>query len=178
LWVAGPSLLDGYLGRAGSPVVDGWLDTGDLAFLLDGDLFITGRAKDVVILRGQNFAPQEIELAVDAVPGVRVGCCAAVGEVAEDGERLLVFVEARDPDEGLAERCRAAVLSATGANPSLVVVLPPGTLPRTSSGKVRRGESLRQWHAGTLTPPDAVTPWMLAGALGRSALGYLRSRWR
>lgn len=176
VWVAGPSLTTGYLNRAESPVKDGWLDTGDLGFLLDGELYITGRAKDLIILRGRNHAPQEIEHAVDAVDGVRTGCSAAVADLSEEGERLLLFVEAREPDPALAERCRKAVLAATGLDPSLVVVLEPGTLPRTSSGKIRRGETLRRWAAGELLPPQKVTPWMLAGALARSAIGYWTGR--
>ena len=173
--VSGPSLMEGYLNRDTSPIVDGWLDTGDLGFLWQGELYITGRAKDILILRGRNHAPQDVERAVDEVPGVRTGCAAAVAELSEDGERLLLFVEARDPRLTLAEECRAAVLAQTSLEPGLVVVLEPGTLPRTSSGKIRRSETLRQWQAGVLVPPQKVTPWMLAGAFAKSALGYLRS---
>jgi acyl-CoA synthetase (AMP-forming)/AMP-acid ligase II len=176
IWVAGPSLTSGYLNRPESPVRDGWLDTGDVGFLLDGELYITGRAKDVLILRGRNHAPQELEHAVDAVDGVRTGCSAAVAEISSEGERLLVFVEAREDDPELAERCRKAVLSNTGLDPDLVVILAPGTLPRTSSGKIRRAETLSRWQQGELLPPDKVTPWLLAGALAKSALGYWRGR--
>ena len=150
------------------------LDTGDLGFLDQGELSVTGRAKDVIVLRGQNHAPQDFERALDAVPGVRTGCAAAVGMPSEEGEQLLLFVEARDPGEGLAEACRAEVLRATGLNPTLVVVLEPGTLPRTSSGKIRRGEALRRWQGGELRPGNAVNAWTLAGTLTRSMLGYLR----
>ncbi len=174
--VAGPSLTSGYLNRDESPVREGWLDTGDLGFLMDGELYITGRAKDVLILRGRNHAPQEIEHAVDAVEGVRTGCAAAVAELSEEGERLLVFVEVREPTPTLAEDCRKAVLGSTGLDPGLVVLLEAGTLPRTSSGKIRRAETLRRWQSGELLPPKKVTPWLLAGALARSALGYWTGR--
>lgn len=100
--VRGPSVMQGYLGRDEQPFRDGWLLTGDLGFLSDGELFVTGRAKDVVILRGRNHAPQDIEHAADTVPGVRVGCNAAVGDVGPHGERLLLFVEVRDSQPGLA----------------------------------------------------------------------------
>jgi fatty-acyl-CoA synthase len=173
LWARGPSLLQGYLGRAPRPVVDGWLDTGDRGFVLGGALYIAGRAKDVIILRGRNHAPHDIEQALDGVAGLRTGCAVAVGDVDEDGERLLVFAEVREPREGLAEACRGAVKAATGLDPSLVLLLDAGTLPRTSSGKLRRAETLRRWKAGTLTPPAQVGPWMLAGAFARSALGRL-----
>jgi acyl-CoA synthetase (AMP-forming)/AMP-acid ligase II len=176
--VRGPSVMTGYLhqpARTAATVVDGWLDTGDLGFLHDGELYVCGRAKDVVILRGRNHAPHEIEHAVGAVPGVWTGGVAAVSHRPEDGEdeRLLVFAEARRPEPDLARRCREAVLGATGLDAGLVVLLAPGTLPRTSSGKIRRGETLARWLAGTLVDAEAIEPWMLAGAL---ADGTLR-RW-
>jgi len=180
IFVRSPSLLREYFGRPGSPLVDGWLDTGDLGFLRDGELFVTGRAKDVIVIRGQNHSPQEVERAVDAVAGVRSGCAAAVAEVGEGGERLLLFVERRGPaagaPPGLADECRRAVRAATGVEPDEVIVLEPGTLPRTSSGKMRRGEALRRWQAGTLGPPAPVTRLRLVQAMARSALAYLFGR--
>ena len=172
----GPSLMSHYLGETPHPIHAGWLDTGDLGFVHEGRLFISGRAKDLIILRGKNHAPQEIEQAVDPIEGVRTGCSVAVGEVDEAGERLVLFVEVRAPREGLAEECRRAVLGATGLDPALVLLLEPGTLPRTSSGKLRRGEALRRWQEGTLTPPDKVGPLLLAGALAKSVLGRLGIR--
>jgi fatty-acyl-CoA synthase len=172
----GPSVMRGYFGRTEQPIHDGWLDTGDLGVRVDGELVITGRAKDLIVLRGKNHAPQDLEQAVDGVAGVRTGCAVAVGDVGPDGERLLLFVEAREPREGLAEDCRVAVKAATGLDPALVVVVDPGTIPRTSSGKLRRGETLRRFHAGALLPPDAVTPLRLAGALARSWIGWTFGR--
>jgi acyl-CoA synthetase (AMP-forming)/AMP-acid ligase II len=174
IWAQGPSLMDGYLSDAPSPIRDGWLDTGDLGFLLDGELFITGRAKDLIILRGQNHNPSEIEYAIDTVEGVRTGCSAAVGHLRDGVEHLVVFVETREPDEELAQACERAVLRHTGLRPDQVVLLPAGTLPRTSSGKIRRREALQRWDANQLTPPGAVNAWTLSGALARSAMGYLR----
>ncbi len=176
IWVSGPSLMAGYLDRDVQPLHEGWLDTGDLGFIHEGDLYVHGRAKDLIILRGANHAPQDIESAVDDVEGVRQGCAAAVGEQGDDGERLVLFVEYREERAELAEACRQAVLAATGLDPALVVLLAPGTLPRTSSGKIRRAETLRRWQSGELTEPDSVTPLFLAGAMARSALGYLRAR--
>jgi len=176
IWARGPSIMQGYLDREDSPIIDSWLNTGDLGYMLDGELYIAGRAKDVIILRGQNHTPQDIEQAVDDVDGIRVGCAAAIGDLTEDGERLVLFVEFREARADLAEDCRRAVLKKTGLNPDLVVLIAPGTLPRTSSGKIRRAEALRQWKVGDLKPPDKVTPWLLAGAMASSALGYLKSR--
>jgi acyl-CoA synthetase (AMP-forming)/AMP-acid ligase II len=167
--------MAGYLDDTPSPIQDGWLQTGDLGFVHKGELYVTGRAKDVLVIRGRNHAPQDVERAMDEVAGVRVGCSAAVADIGADGERLLVFVEHRDnPPDDLPELCRAAIRGATGLDPDLVVALAPGTLPRTSSGKIRRAETQRRWAAGELSPPDAVTPWFLAGALARSTWARLR----
>jgi fatty-acyl-CoA synthase len=176
VFASGPSLMQGYLHRDEQPIQAGWLDTGDLGIVLGGDLFITGRAKDVVVLRGQNHAPHDIERAVDGIEGVRTGCAVAVGDVSEAGERLMVFVEARIPTDDLAAACHSAIRSRTGLEPSLVTILEPGTIPRTSSGKLRRGETLRRFHAGTLAPPASVSAWRMAGHLARSAVGWARSR--
>lgn len=184
--VRGASLMHGYLHqpeRTAAVMKDGWLDTGDLGFLHEGELYLTGRAKDVLILRGANHAPHEIEQAVDAVDGVRTGCAAAVTFRPEDAEedRLLVFVEVRNELPAtvralLADRCSGEILAATGLDPALVVLLAPGTLPRTSSGKIRRAEALKRWLAGELLPPDEVNAWRLAGALAKGTLAHWRAR--
>jgi fatty-acyl-CoA synthase len=183
--VSGPSLMDGYLGMeeaTASVLCDGWLDTGDLGFLLDGDLYLTGRAKDVLILRGRNVSPLEVEHAIDKVEGVRTGCAAAFSFMPEDGEteRLVVLVEAR---RGVAaalypviETAAArAVRAATGLQPDRLEVVPPGTLPRTSSGKIQRREAMRRWRTGDLRPPKAVTPLSVGAAMVRSSLAAARS---
>jgi fatty-acyl-CoA synthase len=187
IWIKGPSLMEGYLDApeaTARALKDGWLDTGDLGFLRGGELYLTGRAKDVVILRGRNHAPEEIERSLESVPGVRTGCAVAVSWLPEDadGERLVLLVEeARNASpeqlEALPEACREAVLGAVGLAVDEVVVLEPGTLPRTSSGKLRRQEALRLWLAGELQPPEPVTPLRMAGAMARSGLAYARYRW-
>jgi acyl-CoA synthetase (AMP-forming)/AMP-acid ligase II len=184
VWVSGPSLMAGYLGQPEATarvLVDGFLDTGDLGFLHEGELYLTGRAKDVVILRGRNHSPEEIERAVEPVPGVRAGCAVAASWLPEEaeGEELVLLVEARrgvSPAEraALPERCRAAVLGATGLAVDRVAVLAPGTLPRTSSGKLRRAEALRLFLAGELRAPARPTALRLAGAVARSELAYAR----
>jgi acyl-CoA synthetase (AMP-forming)/AMP-acid ligase II len=178
IWTSGPSRMAGYRDRDDQPFDGPWLDTGDVGFLLDGELYITGRAKDLIVIRGRNHAPQDVESAVDVVPGVRTGCAAAVADLGSDGEHLLVFVEVREPHAGQAEACADAIRSRIGVSPHLVVLLDPGTLPRTSSGKIRRAETLARWKTGTLTPPERVTPFMLAGVFAKSALGFLQAAWR
>jgi len=169
IWIEGPSLMEGYLGHPEATARafrDGWLDTGDLGFVHQGELYLTGRAKDAIILRGRNYAPEEIELAAEGVAGVRGGCVVAASWLPEDapGEALALFVEAsREATaaelEALPAACREAVLGATGLVADQIVVLPSGALPRTSSGKLRRSETLRLYLAGELAPAgEAALP--------------------
>ena len=165
-----------YINNVPSPIVNDWLNTGDLGFIFNEKLYITGRSKDVLILRGKNHAPHDLEHAVDHIEGVRTGCSVAVSELSELGEQLLVFVEVRTPAQDLAEQCRKAIVKATGLNPDAVILLEPGTLPRTSSGKLRRQESLKLFRQGKLIPPKKVTPFLIAGAMAKSILGYFQSK--
>lgn len=179
--VRGASVMSGYFARpdlTNAAVREGWLDTGDLGFIADGELHICGRAKEVVVLRGANHAPQEFEEAVDGLEGVRAGCVVAFGFVAEEtgNEELALLVECDGHPTGLEEQVRARVAEATGIRPHTVVLLDPGTLPRTSSGKLRRHEAAFTFEQGTLAPPDRVTPWRLASELVKGELGHLRAR--
>jgi len=183
--VRGPSVMRGYLGDAKATarvLREGWLDTGDLGFVAGGELFVHGRAKDVVIVRGANHAPDAIEAALEGVAGLRPGCAAALGFLPPggDAEELLLLVERRrgaaEGDPALEEAARRAVLERTGLRAHTVRVLAPGTLPRTSSGKMRRAEALRRFLADDLAPPRRVTPLSLAGEVARSAVAYARRR--
>ncbi len=187
--VRGPSLMDGYLDRPEATAEvfqDGWLDTGDLGFLDEtGELYLTGRAKDALILRGRSYSPSDVEQAVSELPGVRRGCAVAVSHLPEDAasEELYVFLErakSADDDEirALPAVVKEAVLSVTGLKVDRVHVLEPGTLARTSSGKLRRGETLKRHLAEELEPPRRVTPLLVGGALARSAVAYAGLRRR
>jgi len=184
IYARGPSVMDEYLGQpeATRAVLDGgWLDTGDLGFVQEGELVVCGRVKDVVVLRGANHAPQEFEDALDGVAGVRAGCAVALGFVppGADGEELLLLVETTpEARPELVDRVRAAVAERTGVRPHTVQLLAPGTLPRTSSGKLRRSEALRRWTTGTLQPPARVTAARLVGEMLRSALALALARGR
>jgi acyl-CoA synthetase (AMP-forming)/AMP-acid ligase II len=179
--VRGPFLMSGYFGDQAATecaVKDGWLDTGDLGFVEQGELFVCGRSKDVVIVRGRNHAPQEFEDALEAIEGVRTGCAVALGFVpeGETDERLLLLVETTGtPPDALKEQVRGAVLARTGVDPHTVVLLEPGTLPRTSSGKLRRQEALRRFHAQTLSAPEKVNALTMGRELAKSALGYAKA---
>jgi len=172
--------MSGYFGGfdpAAPALSNGWLDTGDLGFTDDGELYICGRAKDLVIIRGANHSPQEFESCLEEVEGVRPGCAVALGFVPPDadGEQLLILAE-RGPRAHLhlEEKIRSAVLERTGILAHTVRILEPGTLPRTSSGKLRRREALRQFLANQLKPPRPVTAARMAREVIRSALGLAR----
>ena len=184
--VSGPTLMSGYLGRpelTAAALRGRWLDTGDLGFLDRGELYLTGRRKDILILNGRNYAPDEAERAAASVPGARPGCAVAASWQPENAEteRLLVLVEAgtQTPSgewKAVAERVSHAVARTAGLVADEVVVVAPGTLPRTSSGKLRRGEALRRWLAGELAPPREFGPLRLAGAVLRSRRAMSRLR--
>jgi acyl-CoA synthetase (AMP-forming)/AMP-acid ligase II len=178
------SMMAGYLvdGAVSAGALEGgWLDTGDLGFVADGELHVHGRAKDVVIVRGANHAPEEFEAALAGLPGLRPGCAVALGIPTDDGgERLAILAErareGRGDDVALAESIRRAVRERSGIAPDEVRVLAPGTLPRTSSGKLRRGEALRRLLAGRLAPPRRAGALRLAYELARGGLALGRAR--
>jgi fatty-acyl-CoA synthase len=185
--VRGPSLMREYLGDPEATALalrDGWLDTADLGFVSGGELYVHGRAKDVVVVRGANHAPEEFEAALEGVAGVRPGCVVAAGFAPEDqgGEALLLLVErrrrAREPDPAIEAAVRRAVLERTGIAPHTIRVLEPGTLPRTSSGKLRRQEAARRFASGELAPPASAGALAVALHVARSQLAYARARRR
>lgn len=178
VWVAGPSLMKGYHGlpkETQAVLENGWLDTGDRGFFYDGDLYLTGRAKDIIVLRGRNHSPVEIEQIADQQPGVRKGCSAAVSCLADGGvrEEIILFVERRkdataQQSQDIPEICRREVLASTGLALDHVFVLEPGTLPRTSSGKIRRQETLGRHLLGELTSPAPPSKLGLVKIVARS----------
>jgi acyl-CoA synthetase (AMP-forming)/AMP-acid ligase II len=158
----------------------GWLDTGDLGFVLEGRLHVHGRAKDVIVVRGVNHPPDELEAPLWRVPGIRTGCAVAIAPLRGDGREAVVVLAERSgraADDGqVAARAREAVLHATGIAPDELVLLAPGTLPRTSSGKMRRAEAARRFAGGTLTPPARVNALSMGAAMVRSAVSLAWSR--
>jgi len=145
------------------------------------ELYLCGREKDLVIIRGANHAPQEFEVCLEGVPGVRPGCAVALGFTPEGGtsEELLILAERRGDaslDAAVEEAVRKAVVERTGIRPHTVKMLEPGTLPRTSSGKMRRREALRRFQAGQLTPPLRMGVMRFAAEVARSTLALARSR--
>ena len=160
----GPSASHGYYrnpAQSARLFHDGWLDTGDRAYSAAGDVYITGRVKDIVIRGGRNLYPQEIEEAVGAVDGVRKGCVAVFGspDPASGTERLVVLAEAQFADAAarvqLHDAVSRAVIAAIGEPPDQIVLAPAHTVLKTSSGKVRRSacrELFESGHVGAVAP--------------------------
>jgi acyl-CoA synthetase (AMP-forming)/AMP-acid ligase II len=153
--VRGDSVMDGYLpGTEGDAGVrpDGWLLTGDLGYLSDGELYIVGRKKDVIIRAGRNYYPQDLEDAVGRVAGVRTGRVAAFSVPAPEMERVVVVAERRAESERdldtLCSEIDKAVFAAVRFHPDDVVLVPAQTLPLTTSGKLMRPAARRSYLEG------------------------------
>ena len=129
-----------------------WLRTGDLAYMVDGELVVCGRIKDVIIVGGRNVFPEDIERAVAEVDGVRAGNVIAFGIEGDRGrERLVVVAETKEADaRSLRDRVAHRVRQAVGLPPQEVVFVSPGTLPKTSSGKLQRALCRRRYLGAEL----------------------------
>jgi acyl carrier protein len=158
----GPSATAGYYRNPQQTArlfSDGWLDTGDRAYCAEGEFFITGRVKDIIIRGGRNLYPQEIETAVGTVAGVRQGCVAVFGstDTATGTERLVVLAETHAGEAAAQARLRdavaRAVVAAIGEPPDEVLLVPPHSVLKTSSGKVRRSACKELYEAGTMGSP-------------------------
>jgi 1-acyl-sn-glycerol-3-phosphate acyltransferase len=182
----GPSSTSGYYRQpeatAAVTVAGGWLDSGDLGYRADGEIHVTGRLKDLIIKGGRNLVPQEIEEAAAGAEGARRGSVVAFG-VANPTlgtEGLVVVAETRLEDRRDRERLIAAVVdrvaTAVEVPPDEVVLVPPGSVPKTSSGKVRRAAARDLFLAGRLGRPAGTTlgqrlrlGWAALGAAARPA---------
>jgi fatty-acyl-CoA synthase len=161
LWCKGPSIMDGYFRdpeATAACLVDGWLDTGDMGYLSDGYVYIVGRAKDMIIINGKNHWPQDIEWAVEQLPGFKAGDIAAFAITTPGGEETpAVLVQCRTSDNEERARLRDAirekVRSITGMH-CVVELVPPRTLPRTSSGKLSRAKARNLYLSGEIQPYD------------------------
>ncbi|UXH76223.1 condensation domain-containing protein [Roseateles amylovorans] len=162
--VRGPSVTRGYWGQPDASAQtflelapERWLRTGDLGFLLDGELHVTGRLKDLIILRGHNLYPQDIEAAIEREPELaRQGRVAAFAVPGADGDAIGIAAEVSRAAQqsmspsNLVARIAAAVGEHCGQAPRLTVLLHPGGLPKTSSGKIQRSAARQGWLDGSL----------------------------
>lgn len=179
--VRGPSVATEYFDdevSSRAAFQSGWLETGDRGYLVAGQLFVTGRQREIIIKAGRNLYPYDIEAAASGVDGVRAGRCAAFGVLDDQRgtEDLVVVCETRLGARARDELHRAvvsAVLHAVGVKPDDLVLVGPGTLSKTSSGKMRRGHARRLYLEGNLSTPRV--DW---GIRARLVLERARSRRR
>lgn len=156
----GPSVCAGYylepeLTKAAFK--DGWLHTGDLGYLVNGEVFICGRLKDMIIVRGRNFYPNDIEWVVSELPGVRRGNVVAFGVDVNGEEQLVVAAEGFGSEaDTLKTTIAQAVVESFSLTAHEVVIVPQGTLPRTSSGKPQRRKTKDLYLNGTLPRARSV----------------------
>ena len=177
----GPSATAGYFRnpiKTRELFRDGWLDSGDRAYMARGDVFITGRIKDIIIRAGQHVYPQELEEAVGDVAGLTKGAVAAFGvtDPASGTERIVILAETGKADpaqwESLKPAVRNAVTAIVGSPPDDVVLVAPGTVPKTSSGKIRRAAAKEIYLTQQLNLPKRPLRWQIirlwvAGVGGR-----------
>ena len=177
IWVSGPSMAQGYWKRPDvtetmfhahlQDTGDGpFLRTGDLGFMLDGELFVTGRLKDLIILRGVNYYPQDIELTVQRChPRLRADCGAAFAVEKDGREQLVLVFEVERHKQGqfgeVFQAIRRAVAGEHDLNVDAIVLIRAGTVPKTSSGKIQRHACRQSYLDGTL---DVVGQWQLGDA--------------
>jgi fatty-acyl-CoA synthase len=180
LFAGGPAIADGELA---------WMNSGDRAYQADGEIYITGRVKDIIIKGGRNLYPHEVEELVSRVEGIRKGCVVAFGLPGEETgtEKLVIVAETREDDRAK----RAAVVASIndqvsrglGMPPDRVELIRPGSIPKTSSGKLRREETKQLYLAGTLSMPKPPA-WLQIAKLGTGSflkgalnafLGWIRT---
>ncbi|MEW4468705.1 fatty acyl-AMP ligase [Parasphingorhabdus sp. JC815] len=163
VWMQSPSVMEGYYRdqeATDACLIDGWLDTGDMGYLSDGYLYIVGRAKDMIIINGKNHWPQDIEWAVEQLPGFKAGDIAAFAITTPGGDETpAVLVQCRTSDEverlRLRDEIREKVRAITGMN-CVIELVPPRTLPRTSSGKLSRAKARNLYLSGDIRPYDVA----------------------
>jgi fatty-acyl-CoA synthase len=151
--IRGPSVMEGYFGRPERRIADEWLDTGDLGFLFEGQIFVIGRTKDLVKRAGIGVAPQEIEWVVERALGLRTGRAAAFSylSAAHSKEEIVVLVEepaSRRRENHVVQRVVSAVAQDVGVQIDDLRFVGLNTIPRTSSGKLRRNEARELFLAG------------------------------
>jgi acyl-CoA synthetase (AMP-forming)/AMP-acid ligase II len=157
---------------------NGWLWTGDLGYFADGHLFVAGRAKDLIIVRGVNYYAEDLERSAEALPGARAGGVVAFGIYDEKlaSDRVVLVVETKLTDaaerQQLAQRVDEAVAAECSIHTDEVMLVEPGTVPKTSSGKRQRSLCRSLYIANQLTPPKSGK-LALGMVFMRSSAGYL-----
>jgi acyl-CoA synthetase (AMP-forming)/AMP-acid ligase II len=184
--VQGPSVMKGYYQKPATTaevLKEGWLYTGDLGFLDQGELYITGRSKDVIIKGGKNYYPQDIEVSASSVDGVRPGCVSAFGvpNPIHGTEEMVLVAETRirsaQRRKWLMGEIIRKVHRDTGCSPDRVVLVPPGSVSKTSSGKIQRSLCRQRYLNGDLRRTKGWVLWQLIRLYFRSfTLVFHRNR--
>ena len=194
LWFRGASATTGYYRNAaatekllpqGPATQEGeyaWVNSGDRAYRAEGEIYVTGRVKDIIIKGGRNLYPHEVEELAARAEGIRKGCIVAFGvkDEASGTEKLIVAAESRETDSARRAAIAAAVTEQVsrglGLPPDRVELVPPGSIPKTSSGKLRREETKQLYLSGALS--DAKPPaWMQIARLTASGASRTAGRW-
>jgi fatty-acyl-CoA synthase len=187
LWFRGPSATSGYfrneeatekLFEGGPAIREGeyrWVNSGDRAYQAEGEIYITGRVKDIIIKGGRNLYPHEVEELVSRVEGIRKGCVVAFGVKDEESgtEKLVIVAESREEEREKRRSLVAAVndevTRGLGLPPDRVELIPPGSIPKTSSGKLRRDETKQLYLARTLSAAKPPA-WVQMARLGTGSV--------
>jgi fatty-acyl-CoA synthase len=186
LWFRGPSATNGYFNNPaatetlfpfgpGSETEFPWVNSGDRAYRADGEIFVTGRVKDIIIKGGRNLYPHEVEELASRVDGIRKGCVVAFGlkDAGSGTEKLVVVAETREADRSRRSAISSAVTHEVtrglGIPPDRVELIPPGSIPKTSSGKLRREETRQLYVAGVLSAKKAPA-WLQIARLGTTGI--------
>jgi 1-acyl-sn-glycerol-3-phosphate acyltransferase len=171
LQFTGPSATQGYYRNPEETrrLFDGaWLDSGDYAYIAEGDIYLTGRAKDLIIRAGRNIFPYELEESVGNIPGIRKGCVAVVGSVdpQTNVERVVVLAETREKDVDVRDKLKRQIndiaFELIGMAPDDIVLVPPHTVLKTSSGKIRRAACRELYERGGRSALERAVWWQLA----------------
>lgn len=179
----GPSATSGYFNNpeATRELFDGsWLESGDLAYWAHGEVFITGRTKDIIIRGGRNIYPHELEEAIGEIPGIRKGCVAAFGltDPKTSTEKLVIVAETRKPDERARSQMKDEIIQKAAdiidLPPDEVILAPPHSVLKTSSGKIRRSATREIYEKGEIYKPTKSVPLQITRLLIRSLLLQIR----
>jgi 1-acyl-sn-glycerol-3-phosphate acyltransferase len=182
----GPSATRGYYRRPDETAKlyhGDWLDSGDLAYIAGGDLYLTGRVKDIIIRGGRNIYPHELEEAVGNIAGVRRGCVAVFGsrDPVSATERLVVLAETRESDPAararLREEINAAAMELLGAPADEIVLAPVHTVLKTSSGKIRHAATRERFEQGLQHIAPRAVWWQILRLAAADAWPALRRTW-
>jgi len=164
----GPSSTSGYYRNAEKTqelFTGDWLDSGDLGYIANGEVYVTGRIKDIIIRAGRNIYPHELEETIGNIEGIRAGRVAVFGSEDKKSktERLIILAETRELEETVLEKLRGAINALTtdlaGSPPDEIILAPPNTVLKTSSGKIRRAASKELYESGTIGKVKTGVPW-------------------